>query len=187
MSNQLLVFWWYNQPKNMRAILLLVLFFIFSPSSFAQESTDSGVWNPNKVIPTPKPYDWCNENGCGYGNPNPTLPPEMKCGACAWLITTKTETSPPTSQPSSGEAPSNYTTPSYPTPEGQILGEQTAPTPTAKPKPKVIYKPSPTASATASSSATPSATPVSTPQTEIKSGGLIQKFISWIIGIFANK
>lgn len=77
--------------KGLLIILFWITLYFITSISFAQTSTESGeIYNPKKVLPTPRPYDWCNEHGCGYGDQNPTWPPERKCGACAETHSTKT-------------------------------------------------------------------------------------------------
>lgn len=78
--------------KTLLIVVLWITFDFLIPISFAQTSTDSGyLYNPAKIIPTPQPYDWCNEHGCGYGDPSPTWPPERKCGACLESNSIKTK------------------------------------------------------------------------------------------------
>lgn len=152
-----------------------MLNFAVSPS-FAQTSTESGeIYNPNKVLRSPKPYDWCNERGCGYGDPNPTLPPEMKCGACSELHSKKTEVKP--SQ-----------TPSPSPPKADVKGVQVTPIPTpkriAKPIIKPISSPSALSSPSASVSASPSAQPIQKPAEEKTAFSLV-KIWSWILKLFS--
>jgi hypothetical protein len=37
-----------------------------TPSNLISEPTITQEPWPTKAVPTPRPYDWCNENGCGY-------------------------------------------------------------------------------------------------------------------------
>ena len=152
-----------------RAVLIFASILIISSQIsvvFAQTSTDSGyIYNPNKEIPTPKPYDWCNENGCGYGNPNPTLPPERKCGACLESQTVRTEQ--PKNDLNTTPTPTSTST-EIPQVQGATVIQPQQPKIV---KPKII----PT-----SASATPSAYPVTTPL-EIKPQSLFEKFWLWFI------
>lgn len=161
----------------MNKVLLITLLWLavgfVTPFSFAQSSTESGeIYNPNKVLRSPKPYDWCNDRGCGYGNPNPTWPPERKCGACleAHIIEIKT-----------------LKTPS-PSPSGtDVKGIQTTPEPTAKkvskPRVKPIVSPSPLSSPSASISASPSAQPI-LESAKQKQPSSIAKIWNWILNLF---
>lgn len=146
-----------------------------TPFSFAQTSTDSGeIYNPNKVLPSPRPYDWCNDRGCGYGDPNPTLPPEMKCGTCEVVHQIKTAIKPtPTPSPSGAD----------------VKGIQATPEPTPKKVTKPIIKPvispsplsTPSASISASSSAQPTIVPTE------KQTPTILKIWNWILNLFSSQ
>lgn len=146
-----------------------------TPFSFAQTSTESGkVYNPNKVLYSPRPYDWCDEHGCGYGDPNPTLPPEMKCGTCAELHSIKTEVKP-------SQVPS-------PSPSGtDVKGIEATPKPTVRaairPSVKPVISPSPLSSPSASISASPSA--VLSPELfRQKETWVIESIWNWVLKLF---
>lgn len=139
--------------RGLIVVVLWVAVGFVTPLSFAQTSTESGeIYNPNKVLRTPRPYDWCNERGCGYGDPNPTLPPEMKCGSCSESHSIKTEIKPSQIPSLSG---------------ADVKGLQVTPEPTPKkvtrPIVKPVISPSPLSSPSASISASPSAQPTLKP------------------------
>ncbi|MBI2593212.1 hypothetical protein HYW44_01035 [Candidatus Daviesbacteria bacterium] len=160
-----------------KVLLIAVLWITFgflTPFSFAQTSTESGeIYNPSKVLPSPRPYDWCNERGCGYGDPNPTLSPERKCGICEEVHQIKIYKPQQTPLPSPSGA--------------DVKGVQTTPEPTVKapvkPIAKPIISPLPLSSPSASISASPSAQPTQEPA-EQKQTSVVVKIWNWILSLF---
>ena len=135
---------------------------------------------PNTILPTQRPYDWCNANGCGYNEHYKTSPVGASAGISVEVVASN-------STKNSNQPASNQTT-SAPTQTSAGKGVTTATSLTTVPVKPIRYFPSlsplPSPTIYASTSAVP------TPKPRVK---LVQKqsffdtMLYWLSRIFGIK
>lgn len=144
-----------------------------TPSNLISEPTITQEPWPTKAVPTPRPYDWCNENGCGY-NQQYKLPDHYSGSGSIESIYV-------------GEKQSQNLSPTFtPTPQATVKGDTTFPIISVVPV-KPSQKLSPTISPKPKMS-TPSAIPTKKPTSmSQKQQSFMTKVWSLILSLFGYR
>lgn len=179
-----------------KSIFLFLIVFLGTNTVSAQtiEPTSEPATQPQSdntptVINTgtsPRPYDWCNDNGCGYNETYITHP--VSAPATVQFQNTNTQ-SPQNNQPSSQQSNDQPSSSSNPQNAGvQGTNTQTVSTPLPT-KPvfsgKAYYKYSPTPKPTIKPSAIPTPKPHVKQQKKNKSA--FSNFWTWLLSFFNRK
>ena len=125
--------------------------------------------SPTGEVPSSKPYDWCNENGCGYNNEDLKIP-DMKCGACVEAVVKKID-----------EQPITQNSTQQPSVQG-VTAPTNTPTPT-KIYRKIQHTLSPTPTIAEPPTATPSVEIIPPPVIEYPQP-LVTRIWNWVLKLF---